>query len=217
VVPEPSDRYGWKAGIAYTAIWTNTARIVKLIASLGSPMAQDIPNSVRFVRNGASNSWWPAAKEEGVIHAGFDNLSLELLRHPDRASIVEAFKDRSKSMNTRHTNEVWQLIDHPSQHIWITIAEGCLWWCTVHDEINGGRERASDTRGHFWLTCNLPWSDRSVDGRRQLKVDDPPLKSVAKVGSRGITVRKLPNQEEMILRIIGNDEGRGLPPPMIRR
>jgi hypothetical protein len=66
------------------------------------------------------------------------------------------------------------IAENPSQHIWVTFEDGYLWWCTVSDGItvnlDGDREKKE---GSFWLTCNRPWSNRSVGGKLLAKSDLP--------------------------------------------
>jgi hypothetical protein len=105
---------------------------------------------------------------------------------------------------TQDINALRTLVDRPSQHLWITFEDGCMWWCIVQDKI--GANPAGDTfdRGHFWLTCDLPWSDRTVDGKRRLVMTELPGNVTAVAGFRA-TVCK-PAASAQILRIIHNQE-----------
>ena len=59
-------------------------------------------------------------------------------------------------------------MENPSRHIWVTFEEGYLWWCTVRAGITVNQDRDSEkTEGSFWLSCNRPWSNRSVGDLRQ--------------------------------------------------
>lgn len=49
--------------------------------------------SVRYVKNGAGGQWWPAAKANGQVHAGWSNIPHELLINPDFALIKQMVKD----------------------------------------------------------------------------------------------------------------------------
>lgn len=79
-----------------------------------------------------------------------------------------------------------------------------MWWCTVLDEVRTNPGDESGKRGHFWLTCARPWSDRTVDGVRGLETSDLPGDVTAVAGFRA-TVCK-PRASAKILRIIRNED-----------
>jgi hypothetical protein len=71
-----------------------------------------------------------------------------------------------------------------------------------------GWRRASRVRpktmGTFWLTCEREWSDRSVDGKRQLFMSELPGVVTTVSGFRGTVCR--PEGWHAILRVIRNKE-----------
>ena len=96
------------------------------------------------------------------------------------------------------------LIDRPNRHVWVTVEDGCLWWCTVSDrlEINPKGETARE--GYFWLSCSLPWSNYTVGSQRLLATSELPGTVAMLRGFRG-TVWE-PGAAKEILRIIRNEE-----------
>jgi hypothetical protein len=65
-------------------------------------------------------------------------------------------------------------LQNPSQHNWVTIEDGYLWWCTVRDGITVNLDKGKEkTEGSFWLSCNRPWSNRSIGGRLLARADLP--------------------------------------------
>ncbi len=46
-------------------------------------MTEALPDSVRYVKNGRGGKWWPTAKANGQIHAGWENIGSDLLRAVD--------------------------------------------------------------------------------------------------------------------------------------
>lgn len=167
-------------------------------------MGVDLPNSVRYVKNGSGGRWWQAAKANGQVHAGWTNIPPELLKNPDFAKIEllvrKEFTDPGAA--TRDFNALRSLLDAPSQHVWITFEDGCMWWCTVRDgaEINPNGEDQS--HGNFWLVCDRPWSNRSLGGR-PLAITDLPGTVTATAGFRG-TVSE-PRASEAILRVVRDE------------
>jgi hypothetical protein len=80
---------------------------------------------------------WQAAKANGQVHAGWPNIPGELLLKPDFAVIKriieEEFEGRQGS--TQDFNALRSLLDRPSQYLWITFEDDCMWWCTVRDRV----------------------------------------------------------------------------------
>jgi hypothetical protein len=105
---------------------------------------------------------------------------------------------------TQDFNALRTLLDHPSQHLWVTFQDGCMWWCTVRDGIEENPDEDMSNRGHFWLACALPWSNRSIGDKRHLSITDLPGIVTATAGFKG-TVCK-PKGWKEILRIIRNEE-----------
>src|SRR2546428_485288 len=53
-------------------------------------MIENLPQtSVLYVKNGEHGRWWPAAKENGQIHAGWSNIPHDLLKTPDYETIKQ--------------------------------------------------------------------------------------------------------------------------------
>lgn len=171
---------------------------------MNAPLDHPLPHSVRYVKNGTGGQWWKAAKANRQIHLGWSNIPPELLRSPDFSAIEQItrkhFADQGAA--TRDFKALRCLLDTPSQHIWITFEDDCMWWCTVRDgaEINPlGRDQST---GNFWLVCDRPWSDHSLKGK-QLAMTDLPGTVTATAGFRG-TVSE-PQAWEAILRVIRDE------------
>jgi hypothetical protein len=169
-------------------------------------MADAFPNSVRYVKNGEGGRWWPAAKAHGQVHLGWHIVPHDLLRIADMTAIEPLIRREfgAKRGATQDFNALRTLLDHPSQHLWVTFQDGCMWWCTVRNGIEANPDGDMSNRGHFWLTCALPWSNHSIDGKRHLSITDLPGIITATSGFKG-TVCK-PKGWREILRIIRNEE-----------
>ena len=168
----------------------------------------DLPKFVRYVKNGEHGKWWEAAKDNNQIHAGWSNIPADLLQQRDleriKDLIYKDFADRQKRNGARQDfNALHTLLDRPSQLVWVTFQQGCMWWCTVHDGIILNKGPESSTKGHFWLRCDRPWSNKSINGNHLLTISDLPG-DVAKTASHRATICQ-PAAWEAMLRII-NDE-----------
>jgi hypothetical protein len=55
----------------------------------------------------------------------------------------------------------------------VTFEERFMWWCTVLDGATVNPDGESTKMGNFWLVCNLPWSNHSLNGRLLAEADLP--------------------------------------------
>jgi hypothetical protein len=171
-------------------------------------MPDTLPNSVRYVKNGAGGQWWGVAKTTGQIHLGWQIIPDGLLRAAELVQIEALIRKEfgAKRGATQDFNALRTLLDHPSQHVWVTFEDGCMWWCTVHDgiETDPDGESSDRTRGHFWLTCATAWTDYSMSGQRHLVMTDLPGLVTTTSGYQGTVCE--PKGAREILRIIRNEE-----------
>ncbi len=170
-----------------------------------SDKAPTLPDTVRYVKNGAGGRWWGTAKARGEIHAGWMSVPRELLRAADLDAIKPVLKKwwDGRRGATQDFNALSALLDRPSQHLWVTFEDRRLWWCTVLDEISVSSEGETKEHGNFWLKCARPWSDRSFDGSRHLAISELPGVVTSVAGFRGTVCE--PRASEEILRIIRNE------------
>jgi hypothetical protein len=76
-----------------------------------------------------------------------------------------------------------------------------MWWCTVEDHAQAGALSTKE-RGHFWLNCKSPWSNKSLNGTRTLLTANLPGYIGATAGFRA-TVAK-PSAHEAIWQVIAD-------------
>jgi hypothetical protein len=164
-----------------------------------------LPSSVRYVKNGRGGQWWPMAKANGQLHSGWSNIPDSVLRDGDMAAIQKIIRNEfaGKVGAIQDFNALRTLLDRPSEHIWVTFQDGCMWWCTVKDGIEINPDGETKDRGHFWVTCDQPWSDHSVHGRHLATANLPGI--VTMVAGFQATICK-PKGWKEILRIIRDDE-----------
>lgn len=175
-----------------------------------APEAPGLPGSVRYVKNGPGGRWWKTALTEQQVHCGWNEVPAEILRaanYEAAAPYVQAAilgNGGDKGAASRDLAALKTLIDRPSQHLWITFEDRRLWWCTVADQVHSNGEPSDKERGHFWLSCATPWSDRSIDGKRHLIMNDLPGVVTTVAGYRATVC--MPAATADILRVIHNEE-----------
>ena len=165
-------------------------------------MSKDgLPSSVRYVKNGRSGRWWKAAHAKGQIHAGWDSIPDELLSKKALLAIENLLREQygDKPGARQDINQVLNLLDSPSKHVWITFEDDFMWWCTVYDNVTITPDPDATTSGHFWLTCSRPWSNTSLTGRL-LATSELPGTVTTTAGFRATVCT--PKDWEAILRLI---------------
>lgn len=160
-----------------------------------------LPSSVRYVKNGPGGRWWPTAKATGQIHASWKDVPGEALLTGHVPTITAAIRQvfGGRPGATQDLNALLTLLQHPSQHLWVTFQDGCLWWATARDGIEINPEGETAERGHFWVTLDRPWSNLSLGGR-SLAISDLPGAVAAVAGFRATLCK--PRASAEILRII---------------
>ncbi len=165
-------------------------------------MVDTLPTSVRYIKLGEKGGWWKAARDGNQVHAGWQEIGGDVLSFGTWDRIETAYKDAYPSGRTQDLNALRSLAEQPSQHIWITFEDDCMWWCTVKDGITVNPDSQSKDRGHFWLTCATGWSDHSL-GRRHLTTSKLPGIVTRTAGFKA-TIGE-PSASKAIRRIIGDE------------
>jgi hypothetical protein len=93
------------------------------------------PTSVRYVKYGRGGQWWRAARANGQVHLGWKRVPKELLPRPDFPKIEQLIKAEygARPGATQDFNALRDLLENPSNHLWVTFEDGSMWWCTVRD------------------------------------------------------------------------------------
>lgn len=169
-------------------------------------MAEALPNSVRYVKNGAGGQWWKTAKANRQIHLGWRDIPDALLRTADMEPIEGLIRAQfgNKPGATQDFRALRTLLVDPSQHVWITFQDGCMWWCTVQNGVETNPDVETSELGHFWLTCESPWSNYSIGSRRHLVMSELPGIVTAAAGYQATVCE--PKGWKEVLRIIRNEE-----------
>lgn len=163
------------------------------------------PNSVRYIKNGKGGQWWKAARTDNQIHAGWSGIPRELLLANDLSKIENNVKSAygSRPGATQDFNALRDLLDTPSKHIWITFQDGYMWWCTASDIAVVNPNGESVSKGHFWLNCSRPWSNKSIKGRL-LSESELPGSVTRTAGFKGTVCT--PKDWQAVLRLIRDEK-----------
>jgi hypothetical protein len=168
-------------------------------------MSGKLPTSVRYIKNGEHGQWWRTAKANGQVHLGWKTVPNELLVNPDFPEIERILRkvNGPRQGVKQDFNALCDLLHTPSQHVWMTFEDGYMWWCTVLDGATVNPDGESANKGNFWLVCDCPWSNRSLNGKLLAKTDLPgTVTAVAGFRATACT----PKAWQEILRIIQDEK-----------
>jgi hypothetical protein len=112
------------------------------------------------VKNGPGGRWWLAAKAHAQIHCSWKKVAGEMLETANLAEIEQAVRSEFgvRRGATQDFNALRTLVERPSQHVWVTFEDGCLWWATARDSIAINPEGETAERVTFGST----WTDRGI-------------------------------------------------------
>lgn len=166
-----------------------------------------LPGSVRYVKNGEHGDWWNVAKTNNQVHIGWSLIPINLIRDSNLNEIEKIIREsyarkQKKNGATQDFKSLCYTLDAPSQYLWITFEDGCMWWCTVHDGVNFNENGENGDKGHFWLNCDRPWSNYSLGGRL-LAIQDLPGTVTRTAGAQRTIC--IPQGWEKILRILHDE------------
>jgi hypothetical protein len=134
-----------------------------------------LPLTVRYIKNGEGGCWWPSAKKDDQLHLGWKHIPSEVLKSRQLDIIEPMVRNQFENQGaaTRDLNQLLTAIISPSQHIWTTIENGYLWWCTVNDEITMNPTGETNLKGHFWLSCASSWRNTAINNKLLATSDLP--------------------------------------------
>jgi hypothetical protein len=89
----------------------------------------ELPSTVRYFKNGERGRWWREAHKKGQVHLGWKSVPEKLLLAPDFTKIEKIIRGGfgPRRGATQDFNALKDLLDKPSQHLWITFEDGCMW------------------------------------------------------------------------------------------
>lgn len=133
----------------------------------------------KYIKLGEGGAWAPLCLSDGTLRLGYDYVPHEIALQGDRDALRQIFLDRGDMPGTAssHTNQVIDFYHVGPDTIWITLADGFLWWCRAapgveyldadgHDsERLGSRLRRTDGGWHNHSVGGQPLRVSELNGR----------------------------------------------------
>ena len=94
------------------------------------------PGDVRYIKLGDGGRWANEAIEHGYVAFGYHRIPHALCVSEDWQGVRRLLGDRkSEGAKTAGVNEVATFYEMKNDCLWITFAQGHLWWCFADEEV----------------------------------------------------------------------------------
>jgi hypothetical protein len=127
------------------------------------------PKDIRYIKLGDGGRWAHQSLSQGIITLGYHTIPHEVCERKDWGEVARLLSDRkSAGAITAGVNEVRAFYEMGEDCLWITFAEGHLWWSFAHPEVELMDDDTSDGPSRKRTTLD-GWHNADIFGRK-LKV-----------------------------------------------
>ncbi len=127
------------------------------------------PQEIRYIKLGRGGGWAQPAFERGELHFGYRTVPHDLCLRGDWDAVVRSLTEKGRSLGKARdgTREVRDFYTLGSDCLWITFADGHLWWAFAEPEVTwlGVEEDGQGARMR-----------RTVDGWHKVNIKGAPLR-----------------------------------------
>jgi hypothetical protein len=123
-----------------------------------------------YIKLGDGNRWTKLAFDTNTLRLGFSEISHEFALKAVEAENFTGIKDYyehegcSAGTATRYSNEIRQFYTAATDVLWITFAEGRMWWCFAEAEVTPVLAVDPHATGSRSRKTIQRWSDRDTKG-----------------------------------------------------
>ncbi len=163
------------------------------------------PKEFRYIKLGRGGSWAQPAFERGELHFGYRTVSHDLCLRCDWDAVVRSLTEEGRSLGKARdaVREIRDFYTLGSDCLWITFADGHLWWAFAEPEVTwlGVGEDGQGARMR-----------RTVDGWRKVNIKGEPLRiddlstRLTQVAAYRQTVCSVKASDYLLRRISGIEE-----------
>lgn len=166
------------------------------------------PNDVRYIKLGDGGRWADAAIEHGYVAFGYHSIPHDLCIAEDWEAVRRLLDDRkSEGAKTAGVNEVATFYEMGEDCLWVTFAQGHLWWCFAQKEVIEN-ENDDDGPSRFRPTIG-GWRNTDLAGH-PLRVTGLSSK-LTKTANFRATICTIPERDYLLRRI------NAIPEPVVAR
>lgn len=124
------------------------------------------PAEIRYIKLGEAGRWWRRSLQAGELHFGYGGVAHEPCLAGDWETVGRQLAAAGGHGGTPKsiTREVREFYELGPDCLWITFADGHLWWASAHQEVIwlGGDGAA---HGRRMRRCVAGWRKTDLKGR----------------------------------------------------
>ena len=162
------------------------------------------PKHIRYIKLGDGGRWAQHSLSEGVLSFGYHSIPHEMCERKDWSGVRNLLSDRKSSgAQTAGVTEVKSFYELGEDCLWITFADGHLWWAFAHPKVQWTGDDTGDEPSRKRMT---------LDGWHKTDVLGKPLRVAAlsskltKVANFRATICKVAEESYLLRRINGIEE-----------
>lgn len=164
------------------------------------------PSAVRFIKLGPANRWFESSRANNRLEFGHNAVPHDVALAGQWETVKRYYVEKQRRTPGKAADFVRELTEfytQPETCLWITFAQGRLWWCFATAEVVwlGGEGTASGERASRPLQ---PWCDRDIHGEI-LRQNDLSSR-LTKVAAYRQTLCTVEADEYVVRRINGIEE-----------
>lgn len=125
------------------------------------------PRDVRYIKLGPGNAWFPHCRDTGRIALGHAAVPHDLAQAGDWAAVTRHLVEicgRAPGKASDFTREIRDFYSLGADCLWITFAEGRLWWAFAAPGVEWQGGDGAET-GVRYRTLRQNWSDKDIKGK----------------------------------------------------
>lgn len=137
-----------------------------------SPRSPDkvAADKARYIKLGPKGAWERKAIDDGVLLFGYQSVPHELALGGDLDALTQFFLNQGRGKGTarRHAIQVLDFYTLGKDTLWITFADGYLWWCIATPGVEdlGHDDETADREGSRLRNTIDGWHNESVGGNK---------------------------------------------------
>lgn len=162
------------------------------------------PKHIRYIKLGDGGRWARQSIDQGTLSFGYHSIPHDVCEAKDWDKVWELLSDRkSEGAQTAGVTEVSTFYEMGEDCLWITFADGHLYWAFAHPDVHWVMDEDGDGPSRIRNT---------VDGWRKADIKDKPLRiadlssKLTKTGNYRATICKVAEESYLLRRINGIEE-----------
>lgn len=127
-----------------------------------------IYNKIRYIKLGVGGSWWKQCKSNNIIKLGFhsgDPRVFAMAKNNEWDQILSYWRRQGVGTAPQHTNAMRHFFEDDGTTLWITFADGCLYYALSDGGEITPNEPTGDEEGNSYRKLKSPgWSNKNLMG-----------------------------------------------------